>query len=76
MTTKEKDESKVPEEMESDAEVQENVRRGEERSQWEDLNQGMETGTHDSRRGGIRWGRHYKLRKKKSQPNSGSTEKK
>jgi hypothetical protein len=32
------------------------------------LNQGMDTGTHDSTRHGVEWGRSYRTRPKKAEP--------
>jgi hypothetical protein len=47
--------------------------RGEERHtaeeiEQQDLNQGMDTGTHDSTRHGVEWGRSYRTRPKKAEP--------
>jgi len=41
-------------------EDREERRRTDEQNEQEDLNQGMETGTHDSRRSGVNWGESYK----------------
>ena len=59
--------SKVPEELESELEDREEVRREDERSDWEDLNQGMQTGTHDVKHRGIKWGPSYRTRRKPTQ---------
>ncbi len=51
-------------EKELDAEVQQHAgaRRATERAKQQDLNQGMDTGTHESGRTGINWGPSYQVR--------------
>ncbi len=53
-----KAEEKLDVEMEQHAEP----RRAKERATQQDLNQGMDTGTHESGRTGINWGPSYKVR--------------
>jgi len=62
MSTKES--TKKPEAadtMESEMEDRDDSRRQDERAEQQDLNQGMETGTHDSARFGVKWGRSYRV---------------
>jgi hypothetical protein len=46
--------------MESDMEDRDKARSDDDRSERQDLTQGMDTGTHDSTRGGVNWGRSYR----------------
>ncbi len=68
----EKIESEVGSEMEDRVEG----RREDERAKQQDLNQGMETGTHDSNRSGINWGPSYKTPAKRSKPDETTEERK
>lgn len=63
--------SDTAEEMEAKMEDREQVRREAERGEWEDLNQSIQTGTHDATRRGIRWGASYKTRRRKSKAKQG-----
>jgi hypothetical protein len=50
------------ENLESDVKEREEDRSEADRDQQQDLNQGMDTGTHDTERTGINWGDDYKVR--------------
>ncbi|HVB56565.1 MAG TPA: hypothetical protein VNE63_09060 [Candidatus Acidoferrales bacterium] len=67
---------KIESEVESEMEKRESGRREDERGKRQDLNQGMETGTHDSKRGGIQWGPSYIAPSKRSKPNETPEERK
>jgi hypothetical protein len=60
--------SKVVEEVESEREEHEEERREFGRAEQEDLNQGFCTGTHDSTRLGVKWGRAYRVRTRAARP--------
>jgi hypothetical protein len=47
-------------------EDREEGRRESEEAEQKDLNQGMDTGTHDSTRHGVEWGASYRTKKRKS----------
>lgn len=68
MKTKEERKDKTAEGMELEMEDREAFRREREQGRFEDLNQGIQTGTYDSRRTGIKWGPSYRLRKKARKP--------
>ena len=51
-------------ELEADIVDREDSRIQNEQAVQQDLNQGMETGTHDSERSGIKWGPSYRAAKK------------
>jgi hypothetical protein len=68
--------SKVAEELESDMRLRQESRKQEERSQWEDLNQSIQTGTHDSTFTGVHWGPSFGLRKRKASKPQPEDEKK
>jgi hypothetical protein len=53
---------KVAEELESQADQRDGGRLESERDQQEDLNQGMQTGTHDAIHPGIKWGSSYTIK--------------
>jgi len=57
--------SKAADEIESEMEDRDDARSEEQRDQGEDLNQGMQTGTHDSQRLGVNWPPSYRHLKKK-----------
>lgn len=61
--------SKVADEMESKMEDREEARVQDDRAEREDLNQGMDTGTHDSTHRGVKWGPSYKVRRETAKPN-------
>jgi hypothetical protein len=63
MTTIEDGKSNTAEEMESEMEERDQARREEESGDWEDLNQGIQTGTHGSTHLGVRWGPSYRTRR-------------
>jgi hypothetical protein len=67
--------SHTAEEMESKIEAREEARREEERGEFEDLNQSIQTGTHDLIHSGIRWGPSYKTRRKRSESKQSPTSK-
>ena len=56
------------EEMELDIEDRDATRSEEEVAEQQDLNQGMSTGTRDSTRHGVNWGRSYKTHPKPAAP--------
>jgi hypothetical protein len=60
--------------MESEMEDRDENRRQDERAERQDLNQGMETGTHDSARFGVKWGRSYRVPSKPVGPNKARKE--
>ena len=60
--------------MESEMEDRDENRRQDERAERQDLNQGMETGTHDSARFGVKWGRSYRVPRKRGRPNKAHKE--
>ena len=57
-------------EMESEAEERDEARAEDDRAEGEDLNQGMDTGTHDSIHRGVNWGPSYRVRPKEEKPNT------
>jgi hypothetical protein len=57
--------SKTAEQMESEMEEREEGRVDKERDQAEDLNQSIQTGTHDSQRLGVNWPPSYRHLKKR-----------
>jgi hypothetical protein len=57
--------SKTAQQMESEMEDRQNIRREEERDQAEDLNQSIQTGTHDTERTGVKWPPSYRTLKKR-----------
>jgi hypothetical protein len=57
-------ESNIANEIESEMEGRDEDRRVSDRAEREDLNQGMETGTHDSTRSGVKWGSSYTIKSK------------
>jgi len=58
-TTKSTD-TEVGKDMESELDIKNDERRDDDRAVQEDLNQGMETGTHETARTGINWGPSYR----------------
>lgn len=63
--------SKTAKQMEAELEDRQNIRREKERDQAEDLNQSIQTGTHDSERTGVNWPPSYRtLKKRKSSSKS------
>jgi hypothetical protein len=54
--------SEIAEEMEAQIEYREEDYEGEERARWEDLNQGIDTGTHDFTHRGVNWPPSYRIR--------------
>jgi hypothetical protein len=50
------------ENLEAKQEERDQERRNAERTEQQDLNQGMDTGTHDSTRSGVDWGPSYQVR--------------
>jgi len=72
----EEEKSKAAEETAAEMEERQEVRRQKEQSQWQDLNQGIQTGTHDTQYTGPRWGSSYKIRRKKSKSGQSGEEKK
>lgn len=69
-------------ELHAEEEQKEDGRLTNERNEQQDLNQGMDTGTHASARRGINWGPAYQVRsnaslrrQKKDEPNTKSNEK-
>jgi hypothetical protein len=66
-------ENKAADEFEAEIEVREEDEEAEERATQEDLNQGFNTGTHDSIRRGVNWPASYRVRPTEpSKPSSGT----
>lgn len=58
-------------ELEAEIEQRDEARIQDDRAEREDLNQGMDTGTHDSIHRGVNWGPSYRVRPRPPQkPNS------
>jgi hypothetical protein len=55
-------ENQAADSLEADASARDEDRSEADRDQQQDLDQGMDTGTHDSERTGINWGDDYKVR--------------
>ena len=53
---------KAEEKLDAEMEQHTGARRANERAKQQDLNQGMDTGTHESGRTGINWGPSYQVR--------------
>ncbi len=68
--TDERKSEEIAGEMESEAEVRDEARAQDDRSEREDLNQGMDTGTHDSIHRGVNWGPSYRVRPKEEKPST------
>lgn len=66
-TTKER-KIRTEQEMELEMEDRQNARREHEREGLEELNQGFQTGTYDSRKTGVKWGPSYRARKRARKP--------
>jgi hypothetical protein len=62
--------------LEAAQEDHEESRHTAEQDEQQDLNQGMDTGTHDSTRHGVDWGRSYRTRNKPSDSKKESGEQK
>jgi hypothetical protein len=63
--------------LEAAQEDREESRRGAEHAEQQDLNQGgTDTGTHDSTRHGVEWGRAYRTHAKGSKAKGGANKKK
>jgi len=71
MDTKHEHESEVAEELQSKANQREEGHLGAERHEQEDLNQGMQTGTHDAFHSGIKWGSLYRIKENAASPKKG-----
>jgi hypothetical protein len=67
MSAAEERKSEIAEEMEAEMEYREEARLGDERAKREDLNQGMDTGTHDFTHRGVNWPASYRIRRKAHQ---------
>jgi hypothetical protein len=64
-----KSNSRAAEQMESEFEDRQEIRREKERDQAEDLNQSIQTGTHDTEKLGVNWPPSYRtLKKRKPAP--------
>ena len=59
---------KAAEDLDSQAEQRDEVRLQAERDELEDLNQGMQTGTHDAFHSGIKWGSSYRIKESATNP--------
>lgn len=70
MDTNYQHESEAAEELQSKADQHDSGRLEAERHEQEDLNQGMQTGTHDAFHTGIKWGSLYRI-KKSTDPQKG-----
>jgi phage host-nuclease inhibitor protein Gam len=62
MSVTEDRKSEIAEEMEADIEYREDSYLDNERARREDLNQGMNTGTHDFTHRGVNWPPSYRIR--------------
>jgi hypothetical protein len=60
--------------LEAEQEEREEERRTAEQNEQQDLNQGMDTGTHDTTRSGVDWGKSYRTRTKNVKPEIDSNE--
>ena len=56
------------EQLASEAEERDEGRLEAERDELEDLNQGMQTGTHDAFHSGIKWGSSYRIKESATSP--------
>jgi len=63
-------EPEAAQELEAELDQHETARIEREQDEQEDLNQGMQTGTHDARHRGINWGPSYRVRKSGGKPES------
>jgi hypothetical protein len=68
--------SDAAENLESEMENRDEGRREDERAEQQDLNQGMDTGTHDSARHGVNWSPSYRTPSKRGKPNKVPKERK
>lgn len=59
---------KAAEDLDSQAEQRDEVHLEAERDELEDLNQGMQTGTHDAFHSGIKWGSSYRIKESATNP--------
>lgn len=59
---------KAADELEAEIEQRDETRVQDDRAEREDLNQGMDTGTHDSIHRGVNWGPSYRVRPKTNKP--------
>jgi hypothetical protein len=64
MATNDERKSKIADQMEQEMEDRDDERVQEDRAERENLNQGMDTGTHDSIHRGVKWGPSYRVRHK------------
>lgn len=55
--------SEIAEEMEAEIEYRESNYQADERAKREDLNQGIDTGTHDFTHRGVNWPPSYRIRR-------------
>jgi hypothetical protein len=60
-----------PSDLEAAQEDREELRHTTEQDEQQDLNQGMDTGTHDTTRQGVQWGHAYRTGNKKNNAGSG-----
>lgn len=60
---------KAANEMESEMEERDEARALDDRAEREDLNQGMDTGTHDSIHRGVNWAPEFSIRPRTNKPN-------
>jgi hypothetical protein len=61
ITIDQSEERNVDQGLKAEEQKQEDVRNAAARSEQQDLNQGMDTGTHDSVRHGVNWGPAYQM---------------
>ena len=64
MPEKEDRKEEAADELEQELEERDEARRMTDRARQEDLNQGMQTGTHDAGEHSINWGPSYRMPKK------------
>jgi|GEM_PF-2972658 len=72
MSKAEETKSNVAEKMKWKMEEREQARREDEKDEWENVNQNIQTGTHDAMHSGINWGPSYRIRRKKVKGNEAS----
>jgi hypothetical protein len=68
-------ENQAARELRNDEEERQEGRHTEELDQQQNVNQGMDTGTHSSTKHGVNWGRHYRTpvrEEQRDQPSSGA----
>lgn len=70
MSDAEERKNEAAKELEAEIEQRDEARAQDDRAEREDLNQGMDTGTHDSIHRGVNWRPEFSVRPKTQKPNS------